>query len=199
MTRVVYTIGHSNGTTAHLLALLNQHGITAVADVRSQPYSRYNPQFNRETLLGELKAAGIGYVFLGQELGARSNDPACYRDGRAQYALIAQTPAFQLGIDRLLTGMETFRVAILCAEKEPLSCHRSILIARCLHERGVSVRHILEDGTVEDHDASLLRLLALHGIQENNLFHTRDELVALAYEKQAEQIEYAASQMPQPA
>ena len=199
MTRVVYTIGHSNGTAAHLLALLNQHGITAVADVRSQPYSRYNPQFNRETLLGELKAAGIGYVFLGQELGARSSDPACYRDGRAQYALIAQTPAFQRGIDRLLTGMETLRVAVLCAEKEPLSCHRSILIARCLHERGVSVRHILEDGTAEDHDASLLRLLAMHGMQENNLFQTRDELVALAYERQAEQIEYAANQMPQPA
>ncbi len=68
MTRVVYTIGHSNGTTERLLALLNQHGITAVADVRSQPYSRFNPQFNRETLLGELKTAGIGYVFLGQEL-----------------------------------------------------------------------------------------------------------------------------------
>jgi uncharacterized protein (DUF488 family) len=199
MTRTVYTIGHSNGTADRLLGLLHQHGITAVADVRSQPYSRFNPQFNREELASVLKTAGVGYVFLGQELGARSADPACYRDGRAQYALIARTPVFEKGIERLLGGMETFRVAILCAEKEPLTCHRSILIARCLHERGIGVSHILEDGSLEDQDALLLRLMALHGMQETNLFLTRDELVALAYERQAEQIEYAASQMAQPA
>jgi uncharacterized protein (DUF488 family) len=197
MTRIVYTVGHSNGTAEHLLALLERHGITAVADVRSQPYSRFSPQFNREALAGALKNSGREYVFLGQELGARSADPACYRDGRAQYSLIAESPLFARGIERLLAGMENFRLAILCAEKEPLTCHRSILIARYLHERSVSVRHILEDGSLEDHEASLLRLLALHGMQENHLFHTRDELVALAYEKQAEQIEYSASQVSQ--
>jgi uncharacterized protein (DUF488 family) len=195
MTRIVYTIGHSNGTAEHLLEMLDQHGITAVADVRSRPYSRFNPQFNREALAGILKSSGREYVFLGDELGARSEDPACYRDGRAQYALIAQTPLFARGIERLLSGMEKFRVAILCAEKEPLGCHRSILIARYLHDRNIGVQHILEDGSLEDHDALLLRLLALHGIQENNLFHTKDELVAFAYEKQAEEIEYSANQV----
>lgn len=195
MTKTVYTIGHSNGTAEHLLEMLEQHGITAVADVRSRSYSRFSPQFNREALANALKNSGREYVFLGPELGARSEDPACYRDGRAQYALIAKTPLFERGVERLLTGMENFRVAILCAEKEPLGCHRSILIARYLHERGILVRHILEDGSLEDHDASLLRLLALHGIQENNLFHTRDELIAMAYEKQAEEIEFSASQV----
>ena len=195
MTKIVYTIGHSNVTSERLLALLEQHGIRAVADVRSRPYSRFNPQFNREALAGALKASGREYFFLGQELGARSEDRTCYRDGRAQYALIAQTPLFKRGIEQLRAAMETFRVAILCAEKEPLSCHRSILIARCLHENGIPVRHILEDGSLEDHDALLVRLLALHGIQENHLFHSRDELVAMAYEKQAEQIEYSASQV----
>jgi len=193
MTKTIYTIGHSNVTSERLLALLEQHGITAVADVRSRPYSRFNPQFNREALASALKTSGREYLFLGQELGARSEDRACYRAGRAQYALIAQTPLFERGIERLLAEMENFRVAILCAEKEPLSCHRSILIARYLHEKSISVRHILEDGSLEDHDALLLRLLALHGIQENHLFHTRDELVAIAYEKQAEQIEYSAN------
>ncbi len=199
MTETIYTIGHSNSSADRLLGLLNEHGITVVADVRSQPYSRFNPQFNREALASALKSSRLDYVFLGRELGARSEDPECYRNGRAQYALIARTPLFERGIERLLLGMEKFRVAILCAEKEPLGCHRSILIARCLHERGIRVRHILEDGSLEDHDASLLRLLALHGMQENNLFQTREELVALAYEKQAEQIEYAASQVSQPA
>jgi len=199
MTKTVYTIGHSNGTAERLMGLLIQHGVGTVADVRSQPYSRFNPQFNREDLARVLKASGLEYLFLGHELGARSSNSACYRDGRAQYSLIAKTPLFEQGIERLQAAMEDRRVAILCAEKEPLTCHRSILIGRYLHERDFDVRHILEDGSLEDHDASLLRLLALHGMQENNLFHTRDELVAIAYEKQAEQIEFSASQISQPA
>jgi uncharacterized protein (DUF488 family) len=199
MTKIVYTIGHSNGTAEHLLEMLDQHGITAVADVRSQPYSRFNPQFNREALASALKNSGRDYVFLGQELGARSEDRSCYRDGRAQYALIAQTPLFESGIERLLARIEKFRLAILCAEKEPLGCHRTILIARYLHERGIGVRHILEDGSLEEHEESLLRLLALHGMQENNLFQTRDELIAVAYEKQAEEIEFSANEASQPA
>ena len=199
MTKTVYTIGHSNGTAERLMGLLIQHGVGTVADVRSQPFSRFNPQFNREDLARVLKASGLEYLFLGHELGARSSNSACYRDGRAQYSLIAKTPLFEQGIERLQAAMEDRRVAILCAEKEPLTCHRSILIGRYLHERDFDVRHILEDGSLEDHDASLLRLLALHGMQENNLFHTKDELVAIAYEKQAEQIEFSASQISQPA
>jgi uncharacterized protein (DUF488 family) len=199
MTQTVYTIGHSNGTTERLLGLLTQHGITAIADVRSRPYSRFNPQFNREELAGALKAAGIGYVFLGQELGARSDDPSCYRDGRAQYVLMAQTPLFARGIERLLAGAEAHRAAILCAEKEPLTCHRSMLIGRYLHERNVGVRHILEDGALEEHHSLLDRLLALHGMQEDHLFHSKEERIAMAYEKQAEDIEYSASQVSQPA
>lgn len=195
MSDVIFTIGHSNGASERLLELLAQHGITGVADVRSRPYSRFNPQFNRETLANELKKTGLEYFFLGQELGARSEDRTCYREGRAQYALIAQTPLFKRGIERLEAAMQDFRIAILCAEKEPLSCHRSILIARCLHEKRILVRHILEDGSVEDHDALVVRLMALHGIQENHLFHSRDELVAMAYERQAEQIEYSASEV----
>lgn len=199
MKQILYTIGHSNSTSEKLISLLQQHLITAVADVRSQPYSHFSPQFNREELSLALKSSQIKYVFLGQELGARSNDPGCYRDGRAQYTLMAKTPLFERGIERLLGGMEDFRVAIMCAEKEPLQCHRTILISRYLHERGISVKHILENGGVEDHDALLLRLLAAHGMQENNLFLTKDELIAQAYKMQAEEIQYSASDIQQPA
>jgi len=199
MTGTIYTIGHSNGTVERLLGLLRQHGITAVADVRSQPYSRYNPQFNREALASDLKNAGLEYVFLGQELGARSDDPSCYREGRAQYSLIAKTQVFERGIARLVAGMQRFQLVILCAEKEPLVCHRTVLVSRHLHERGVKVLHILEDGTLEDHEAVLLRLLQAHGMQEQNLFHTKDELVEMAYEKQAEDIQYSATQESQSA
>ncbi len=199
MSGLVYTIGHSNQTAERLVELLRQHEIAAVADVRSQPYSRFSPQFNREPLAAELKRAGLDYVFLGQELGARSEDPACYRDGRAQYSLMARTPLFERGIARLLAGMERYRIAILCAEKEPLSCHRFLLISRYLHEKGVRVRHILEDGGLENHEASLLRLLEMHGMQETHLFHSKEELADIAYEKQAEQIQYTASQESHPA
>lgn len=197
MSGCVYTVGHSNGTVERLIGLLQPHGITAVADVRSQPYSRFNPQFNREAVACALKSLGIEYVFLGQELGARPEDPSCYRRGRAQYSLMAGTALFERGIERLLAGMDRFQVALMCAEKEPLACHRSILISRSLHERGVRVRHILEDGSVEEHEASLLRLLEMHGMKDSHLFHSRDELIAIAYEKQAENIQYSESQASQ--
>ena len=197
MSGIVYTIGHSNGTVEKLMGLLRLHAITAVADVRSRPYSRFNPQFNREGLAIELKKSGVDYVFLGQELGARSEDPTCYRDGRAQYTLIAKTAVFERGIQRLLAGMERFQVAIMCAEKEPLACHRSILISRSLEERSIHVRHVLEDGSVEDHDSLLRRLLEMHGMQDTHLFHSRDELIAIAYERQAEEIEYSGNQSSQ--
>jgi uncharacterized protein (DUF488 family) len=191
MSQVIYSIGHSNGSIERLIGLLQQHSITAVADVRSQPYSRFNPQFNREVLASSLKSAAMEYVFLGQELGARSDDPACYRNGRAQYSLIAKAAMFQRGIGRLLSGAERFRLAILCAEKEPLVCHRGILISRHLHENGIVVRHILEDGSLEDHESAVERLLDMHGLRDEQLFHSRDERITLAYEKQAEDIQYA--------
>ena len=199
MTKTLCTIGHSNVPAERLLELLNKHNVTAVADVRSQPYSRFNPQFNRETLASFLKQSGLEYVSLGRELGPRSADPACYRDGRAQYSLIAKTALFESGIQRLLVGMDKFRVAIMCAEKEPLHCHRTILVARHLHEHGFKIRHILADGSIEDHESLLLRLLAAHGLQDDNLFLTQEELVAIAYEKQAEQMQYAAKLLPRPA
>ncbi len=199
MSEILYTIGHSNGSIERLIGLLEQHSITAVADVRSQPYSRFNPQFNREVLAGSLKESRLEYVFLGQELGARSDDPQCYRDGKAQYGLIAETETFKRGIARLLKGAERFRVAVLCAEKEPLACHRGILISRHLQEIGRQVVHILEDGTPESHEAAVARLLALHDLQENDLFRSRDELIALAYERQADQIQYSAEQAQQTA
>ena len=191
MNQVICTIGHSNGTIERLIGLLHQHSITAVADVRSQPYSRFNSQFNRQVLASSLKGAGLEYVFLGQELGARSDDPACYRNGRVQYSLIAKSGLFQRGIERVLSGAERFSLAILCAEKEPLVCHRGILISRHLHEKGVVVRHILEDGSLEDHESAVERLLDMHGLRDEHLFHSKDERIALAYQKQAEDIQYA--------
>src|SRR2546428_1161057 len=108
----VFTIGHSNLEFARFAALLKQHGIQAVADVRSSPYSQYNPQFNRELLQRALREQGISYVFLGEELGARRSEPECYVNGRADYSLIARTPAFIRGLDRITQVASKVRIAM---------------------------------------------------------------------------------------
>src|SRR4051812_3181206 len=115
----VYTVGHSTHTIEKFLDLLERNGVTAIADVRSSPFSRHNPQFNKDALSAELKKRGITYVFVGKELGARSDDPSCYEGGKVRYARLAQTSIFKAGIDRMLTGAQKYRVALMCAEKEP--------------------------------------------------------------------------------
>ena len=113
----LYTVGHSNHPIEKFIGLLTANGINAVADVRSRPFSRRHPQFNKERLAAQLAQHGIAYVFLGKELGARSEDPACYEDGKVQYPRLAATAAFKTGIERVLAGAEKFRLALMCAEK----------------------------------------------------------------------------------
>jgi uncharacterized protein (DUF488 family) len=187
---MIYTIGHSKHPIERFTALLQQHGIEALADVRSTPYSRFNPQFNREKLQTALAGVGIRYVFLGEELGARSKDPACYEDGRVSYAKLAASEIFRTGIDRLLTGMREHRIALMCAEREPLDCHRTILVARELERAGVPVTHILQDGSLEPHRHALERLAADLKIVGSDLFRSPDELLEDAYEKQGARIAY---------
>src|SRR5262245_25862717 len=119
----LFTIGHSNHPIERFVALLQQHTIAAVADVRSVPYSRRHPQFSREALARSLAAAGIDYLFLGDALGARPKDPACFVDGRADYDRIAARPEFAAGFARVRAEAGRARVALMCAEREPLDCH----------------------------------------------------------------------------
>lgn len=186
----LFTIGHSTHSWEKFLELLRQHHIEAVADVRSSPYSRRNPQFNRETLQVTLRQQGISYVFLGEELGARRSEPECYVNGRADYALIARTPAFLRGLDRLVQDAAKMRLAILCAEKDPLDCHRCILVSPRLKERGIHVQHIHGDGTLECQEEAERRLAQRFNRAERELFGAPDELVAEAYRLQGEKIAY---------
>ena len=169
------------------------HGITALCDVRSQPYSRTNPQFNRETLKTTLSAQCIKYLFLGKELGARSEDPACYENGKVRFDWLAQTDLFQQGLDRLQNGMHKgFRIALMCAEKEPLVCHRTILVARHLINRGVDVQHIHANGHLESHDDAMERLSQMRGLETgiDDMFKSAEFLEDEAYRLQAERIAY---------
>lgn len=187
---LVFTIGHSNLEIGRFVALLKQHGIQAIADVRSSPYSQYNPQFNRELLQKSLQQHGIAYVFLGQELGARRSERECYLEGRADYGLISQTPAFKRGIERVAQGASKMRVALMCAEKDPIDCHRCILVTPHLRQQGLQVLHILSDGSLEDHAQTELRLLHLFALEEKDLFHSSEESIARAYKMQGEKVAY---------
>jgi len=137
-----------------------------------------------------LHDCGIKYVFLGGELGARSNNPSCYIDGRVRYERLAQTPEFSKGIERLLRGMQTERIAVMCTEQEPLDCHRTILIARVLTERGVTVDHIHGDGSIESHPAAMRRLMAKFDLIEDDLLYTPTERMAMALSRQEQKIAY---------
>ena len=190
MPDAVYTIGHSTHSIERFIALLRQHSVTAVCDVRSRPYSRMNPQFNRESLVKDLREAGIKYVFLGEELGARSEDKSCYRNGQVQYDLLAKSALFRRGIDRIKDGTLKYIVALMCAEKEPLECHRTILVARRLFEEGFPVAHIHADGHVEEHSQAIERLIAMLRLPTADMFRSHDTVVSDAYEYQAEQIAY---------
>ncbi len=190
MTESVYTIGHSTYPINKLLALLKRHAITAVCDVRSQPYSKINPQFNREPLQQALRAAGISYVFLGKELGARSADKSCYRDGRVQFDLLAQTDLFRQGLERVKKGVQSYRIALMCAEKEPLDCHRTILVSRHLVEQGMHVLHILSDGQLEEHEQSLRRLIGNLKLRQLTLFSPMNDIITDAYRIRGNAIAY---------
>ncbi|NLE38375.1 MAG: DUF488 domain-containing protein [Pirellulaceae bacterium] len=189
--RCVFTIGHSTHEMGRFLELLRSYGVTAVVDVRSQPASRL-PHFCRDHLAAELRTVGIEYVFLGSELGVRRVERECYVDGRVSYERIARLASFQHGLDRIERGAATRVVTLLCAEKEPLECHRTILVARHLVGRGWNVKHILADGTAEDHIDGMRRLLRLRDIGrtlfEPNL--TEEELFERAYEEQSRIIAY---------
>ena len=193
----IFTVGHSTHEFEDFVSLLKQHGVEAIADVRSVPYSRWQPQFNREDLTEALKARGIAYVFLGKELGARSDDPQCYENDRVQYRSLAENPLFQSGIKRVRDGSKSRRIALMCAEKDPLDCHRTILVARELVASGVGVTHILVVGLLEPHDETMRRLSEQLKLPAQDLFLTADELEDRAYAAQEQRIAYVDEEAAQ--
>jgi uncharacterized protein (DUF488 family) len=193
MPQTVFTIGHSTHPQDRFIALLKEHGVTALCDVRSKPYSRMNPQFNKEDLNQALLRAGISYVFLGKELGARSEDPSCYDGGKVQYDRLAQTEVFRKGLDRIKEGIRKYRISLMCAEKEPLECHRSVLVARHLDTAGLVLQHIHADGSLESHGDAMNRLLRQLHLPEHDMFRSRKDMLADAYRLQEKRIAYERS------
>lgn len=184
----LYTIGHSTLEFETFLGLLKQHGIQVVADVRSRPFSRLS-WFSRPELEKGLKKEKFRYVFLGDEFGARRVERECYIGPRADYDLIARTAAFARGIERLRDGVAKYRVALMCAEKDPLDCHRTVLV--CRHAKEFSeISHILTDGRLESHADTEIRMMSRYVPAEGDMFLSRIQLLNEAYRRRGEEINY---------
>ncbi|MHC4691599.1 MAG: DUF488 domain-containing protein [Planctomycetota bacterium] len=190
----IFTIGHSNHSLDHFIELLLEHRLSTVADIRSSPYSKYSPHFNRDVLDSVLRNTNIHYIFLGRELGAQRSEDDCYVDGQAKYDRIAHLPTFRRGLEVVLQRVENCRIALMCSESDPITCHRTILVCRELKKRcpDLKITHLLGDGQVERQEMSEKRLVNLHKLQPE-LFGdltSTSGLIEKAYDLQAEKIAY---------
>jgi len=148
--KLIFTIGHSNQDSQRFLKLLTDNLIQILVDVRSNPHSRFASQFNVKTLKKALTNKGIKYLYMGNKLGGKPSDPSMYdKEGHALYHLMAQSPLFLKAVQRLLQGLESYRIAVMCSEEDPSECHRHLLIGRVVEQKGVKVLHIRADGRVQ--------------------------------------------------
>jgi uncharacterized protein (DUF488 family) len=163
----IFTIGHSNLELEVFLATLAQHRVQTLCDVRSRPASFRFPQFNREPLEAGLASAGIRYEFFGETLGGRPADPRVYHeDGRVDYSARRRADDFVGGIERALALYHTGATAVMCAEEDPLQCHRFLMICPALLERDITPAHIRRGGVLESQRDAEDRLLVLHGFED---------------------------------
>ena len=183
----LYSIGYATKPIAVFIAQLRQYAIDAIADVRSVPYSKVFHDYHREALALTLKKAEVHYVFLGEELGPRSKDAAHYNEDRQiQFDRLTQSPLYQQGVTRLQAGLDKgIRIALMCAEKDPVDCHRSLLIAYDLQRRlGITVQHIDHQGNLESQIDLEARLVAMHGVA-GDLFSSPEQQIELAWQAQS--------------
>jgi uncharacterized protein (DUF488 family) len=195
MSTNLLSVGHSNHTLERFLDLLREAGVTALADVRSSPFSRRQPHFNGPALAPVLRQADIAYVFLGDQLGGRPRPRSLYdEEGRVDYERVRATDFFRKGLERLLQGAEEYRVAMMCGEEDPLDCHRGLMITPALGEQGVQPGHLRRDGRIETTAEMEARLLSETGVGEgviDGLFASqldeeeRRQLLAEAYRHMA--------------
>lgn len=194
----LFTIGHSNLELEEYLQIILTHDISAVCDVRSRPGSYRHPQFNREPLEECLRSSGLRYKFLGESLGGRPEDPRYYfRDGRVNYEQRRRARDFQAEIDQIIALSQKAKIVLMCAEEDPLHCHRFLMICPALVERGNSPVHIRRGGKLESQleaEDRLLKLQDLSGFASDSLFaNERTEALADALRRQSKDVAFQIS------
>lgn len=187
----IFTIGHSNLSYDEFRDRLVAIGITAIADVRSSPFSRAVPHFNRPELKAALKRDGLSYSFLGKELGGRPRNEIYYRDGIADYVRMATDETFVLGLNRVEEGSKSYNIAMMCSERSPLECHRCLLVGRALKERGCTVCNILFNQEIISQDDVEKQLLVLAKKSTQDMFIDSETQISDAYETQSRRFAYS--------
>lgn len=186
----LFTIGYSSYDVDSFIKVLKENKINAIADVRSSPHSKYKPEFDKDLIKSTLKRNGIFYVFLGEELGARTKDNSCYIDGRADHALISKTILFKNGLNRILKGLKQYTIALMCSEVDPIKCHRNILICRHLKKLNISIFHLMNNGEKEENCKTEMRLLKEYALDGNDMFINNEDAINIAYDKRSLEIAY---------
>jgi len=155
----IFSIGYGNRNIEDFLNLLSRFEIQILIDTRSSPYSRFRPDYRKQALQAHLTQAGIQYLFMGDTLGGRPSDPACYTDGKVDYHKLKQQPFYQAGIHHLRQmWAEGIRLCLMCAEAKPQECHRSRLLGETLAATGIEVVHIDEAGLPQTHIQVIARM-----------------------------------------
>lgn len=190
MENTIFTIGHSNLDIIEFINLLLANQIEFVVDVRSAPYSKLYPQFNRNALEVSLMKNSIKYLFSGDSLGGRSNDIKDFSKGRIVYKKIAEKKEYIFSINKLIQNSSKYKIALMCSEKEPLECHRALLISRSIEELTVKVLHIKRDGQIESQTEAIQRLLKIWKLDVPNLFGEDVERIEEAFARQETKYAY---------
>jgi uncharacterized protein (DUF488 family) len=171
----LFTIGHSNHSLEHFLCLLSRHEINTIIDIRSVPYSRYVPHFNKERIKEHLKSNHIHYLYMAEEFGMIQREELFHLEGYVDFEKVRESEHFKTGVERVKRGIEKgYKIALMCSEKDPLECHRSIMIAPVFKKQGYEVLHILEDNRLESQEKFEKRLIDLYFPENNqqNFFNT---------------------------
>lgn len=198
-----FTIGHSNHETCKFVELLKLHNTQYVIDVRSTPYSQRNPQFNRELIKKGLERNNIFYIFLGDLLGARHDNPNLFFSGNqiVDFNKVRRLDSFKEGIDRVLNELNKgHRVVLMCSEKDPLNCHRFVLVSHELTKQGIVVKHILDDGNIVLNDTLEDKLISKYKLnyrQQNffNNFESKRDAIEKGYVLRNKDIGYSKGEM----
>lgn len=185
----VFTIGYAGLNKDKICDILKSHDIQAIADVRSSPYSKTFPDFSKEHLKTWLQEKGIRYVYLGLELGPRSHVESHYIGDQVQFDILSKTELFQTGMRRLRNGSETMKIAIMCAENDPMTCHRSLLVAEYGKGSDLTFTHILKNGSLETHQAMMIRAMKTHNIAPD-MFTSHEDCLKITHEKLCRKFAY---------
>jgi uncharacterized protein (DUF488 family) len=187
----LYTIGYVAFINIEsFIRTLKINNIEVIADVRSIPKSSYRPEFSKDYLQKRLKDNNIKYVFLGDNCGARIDDPTCYVNGQVSYDKIKETTVFKHGLERILNGLNKYTISLLCAEKDPIFCHRDILVCRHLKPYGINIQHIISEKIVELNLWTENRLLKQFKLDIDDFFMSYEDRLNLAYGKQGNKIAF---------